>query len=61
MTLPKLPPILRSKEAEGFLKQIAEPPTKKQLKIVARALQKYRDAWEKLSAEALENFEKQFE
>jgi hypothetical protein len=60
MTLPDPPPILRGREAKAFLEDIAKPPTEKQLKIVARALKEYHDAWERLSAEALENFEKRF-
>ena len=60
MTLPEPPPVLRGKEAKAFLKDAKKPPTKKQLRIVRRVLHEYGDAWEKLSAEALENFEKRF-
>jgi hypothetical protein len=39
--LPNPPPTLKGKEAESFLKDIAEPPTKEQKKVVAEALKRF--------------------
>ena len=61
MTLPEPPPILRGKEAKAFLEDIAKPLTEKQMQIITRALKEHYNAWEKLSAEALKNFEKRFD